>query len=158
MWFASICACTLTSLCTYGGHTAVLNVQGKTSIVRRWLQRSYPSQYSPTVGVDVHSLTFTHKSSGEEVLLQIWDVASAEVDASAASLHALLCDGLDGVFFVFNVHRVSSIAAVDKWRYALAKHTSARELPFFLLSHKADLLQKRVMTSDDIASYARVRS
>lgn len=125
--------------------------------MRRWLQRSYPSQYSPTVGVDVHALAFTDKSSGEEVLLHLWDVSSAEVDAGAASLHSLLCDGLDGVFFVFNVHRVSSIAAVDKWRHCLAKHTSAREIPFFLLSHKADLLQKRVMTSDDIASYARVR-
>ncbi|KAF1335939.1 Amino acid/auxin permease, partial [Globisporangium splendens] len=126
---------------------------GKTSIVRRWLQRSYPAQYSPTIGVDVHSMPFTHKN--ERVLLHIWDVSSAEIDANASALHALLCEDLDGIFFVFNVHRVSSIAAVDKWRHSLAKYISAKEIPFFLLSHKADLLQKRVMTSDDIASYAR---
>lgn len=90
------------------------------------------------------------------MLLHIWDVSSFEVDANAASLHTLLCDELDGVFFVFNVHRVSSIAAVDKWRHVLGKHVSAKEIPFFLLSHKADLLQKRVMISDDIAAYAKV--
>ncbi|GMF48057.1 unnamed protein product [Phytophthora fragariaefolia] len=127
---------------------------GKTSIVRRWLQRSYPNAYAPTVGVDVSSLAYRHR--GQELLLHVWDVSSAEVDASASSLHALLCEDLDGIFFVFNVHRVSSIAAVDKWRHCLAKYLSPREIPCFLISHKADLLQKRVMTSDDIAAYARV--
>lgn len=98
-----------------------------------------------------------YKHKHEEVLLHLWDVSSAEIDANASALHSLICEDLDGIFFVFNVHRVSSIAAIDKWRHCLAKYTSAREIPFFLLSHKADLLQKRVMTSDDIASYARVR-
>ncbi|RLN95404.1 hypothetical protein BBJ28_00022207 [Nothophytophthora sp. Chile5] len=126
---------------------------GKTSIVRRWMQRSYPSSYAPTIGVDVSSLTYRHR--GQELLLHLWDVSSMEADVSASSLHALLCEDLDGIFFVFNVHRVSSIAAIDKWRHSLAKFLSPKEIPCFLLSHKADLLQKRVMTSDDIAAYAR---
>ncbi|KAE8998867.1 hypothetical protein PF011_g14873 [Phytophthora fragariae] len=126
---------------------------GKTSIVRRWLQRSYPATYSPTIGVDVSSVTYKHR--GQELLLQLWDVSSAEVDASASSLHSLLCEDLDGIFFVFNVHRVSSIAAIDKWRHCLSRFLSPKEVPCFLISHKADLLQKRVMTSDDIAAYAR---
>ncbi|KAG1685046.1 hypothetical protein DVH05_009737 [Phytophthora capsici] len=126
---------------------------GKTSIVRRWLQRSYPVTYSPTIGVDVSTMTYKHR--GQELLLHLWDVSSAEVDASASSLHSLLCEDLDGIFFVFNVHRVSSIAAIDKWRHCLSKFLSPKEIPCFLLSHKADLLQKRVMTSDDIAAYAR---
>lgn len=126
---------------------------GKTSIVRRWLQRSYSATYSPTVGVDVVSVPYQHR--GQELLLHLWDVSSAEVDASAASLHALLCEDLDGIFFVFNVHRVSSIAAIDKWRHCLAKYLSPKEIPCFLISHKADLLQKRVMTSEDIAAYAQ---
>ncbi|KAG7379201.1 hypothetical protein PHYPSEUDO_008898 [Phytophthora pseudosyringae] len=126
---------------------------GKTSIVRRWLQRSYPPTYSPTVGVDVSTMAYRHR--GQELLLHLWDVSSAEVDASASSLHSLLCEDLDGIFFVFNVHRVSSIAAIDKWRHCLSKYLSPKEIPCFLISHKADLLQKRVMTSDDIAAYAR---
>ncbi|KAF4041916.1 SH2 domain [Phytophthora infestans] len=126
---------------------------GKTSIVRRWLQRSYPTTYSPTVGVEVNTMAYKHR--GQELLLQLWDVSSAEVDVSASSLHSLLCEDLDGIFFVFNVHRVSSIAAIDKWRHCLSKYLSPKETPCFLISHKADLLQKRVMTSDDIAAYAR---
>ncbi|KAL7689120.1 putative SH2 domain, small GTPase, P-loop containing nucleoside triphosphate hydrolase [Plasmopara halstedii] len=126
---------------------------GKTSIVRRWLQRSYPVTYLPTVGVDVYSMKYEHR--GKELLLSIWDVSSAEVDASASSLHSLLCEDLDGIFFVFNVHRVSSIAAIDKWRHCLSKYLSPKETPCFLISHKADLLQKRVITSDDIAAYAK---
>lgn len=122
--------------------------------MRRWLQRSYPATYSPTIGVDVSSMTYKHR--GQELLLHVWDVSSAEVDASASSLHSLLCEDLDGIFFVFNVHRVSSIAAIDKWRHCLSKYLSPKEVPCFLISHKADLLQKRVMTSDDIAAYARV--
>ncbi|KAI9993094.1 hypothetical protein PInf_015152 [Phytophthora infestans] len=90
---------------------------GKTSIVRRWLQRSYPITYSPTVGVEVNTMAYKHR--GQELLLQLWDVSSAEVDVSASSLHSLLCEDLDGIFFVFNVHRVSSIAAIDKWRHCL---------------------------------------
>ena len=90
----------------------------------------------------------------EIIYLHIWDVSSVEVDSPG--FHELLCDGLDGVFFVFNVHRVSSIAAVDAWRTSLSKYISASEVPCYLLSHKADMLQKRVMTSDDIEAYARV--
>uniref|UniRef100_A0AAV1UD10 SH2 domain-containing protein n=1 Tax=Peronospora matthiolae TaxID=2874970 RepID=A0AAV1UD10_9STRA len=126
---------------------------GKTSIVRRWLQRSYCTTYSHTIGVDVSTMMYKH--CNQELLLHVWDVSSAEVDASASSLHSLLCEDLDGIFFVFNVHRVSSIAAIDKWRHCLSKYLSPRETPCFLISHKADLLQKRVMTSDDIATYAR---
>ncbi|KUF87442.1 WRKY transcription factor 19 [Phytophthora nicotianae] len=59
----------------------------------------------------------TYKHRGQELLLHLWDVSSAEVDSSASSLHSLLCEDLDGIFFVFNVHRVSSIAAIDKWRH-----------------------------------------
>lgn len=101
----------------------------------------------------MHTLPYTWH--GREIFLQIWDVSSAEVDAAQSSLHVLLCDQLDGIFFVFNVHRVSSIAAIDKWRHHLGKYVSAKEIPFFLISHKADLLQKRVMASDDIEAYAQ---
>ncbi|KAF1795570.1 P-loop containing nucleoside triphosphate hydrolase [Phytophthora cactorum] len=125
---------------------------GKTSIVRRWLQRSYPTTYSPTVGVDVSTMTYKH--CGQELLLHLWDVSSAEVDASASSLHSLLCEDLDGIFFVFNVHRVSSIAAMTSGA-TVFQVSFPKETPCFLISHKADLLQKRVMTSDDIAAYAR---
>jgi hypothetical protein len=90
-----------------------------------------------------------------EVLLSIWDVSSVEIDATQSALHSLVCENLDGIFFVFNVHRVSSIAAVDKWRHSLSKYISAKEMPFYLLAHKADLIQKRIMSSDDIASYAK---
>lgn len=89
------------------------------------------------------------------VFLYIYDVSSTEVDNTQSALHWLLSEGLDGIFFVFNVHRVRSIAAIDKWRHTLAKYISAKEIPCVLLAHKADLIQKRIMSSDDIASYAR---
>ncbi|GLD96904.1 hypothetical protein PINS_up005587 [Pythium insidiosum] len=126
---------------------------GKTSIVRRWTRRSFSSQYSPTIGVDVHSLRLPHRRG--DVIVQLWDVSSVEVDNTQSSLHALICDELDGIFFVCNVHRVSSIAAIDKWRHSLGKYISAREIPFFLLCHKADMIQKRIMSSDDIGAYAK---
>ncbi|OQR86301.1 hypothetical protein ACHHYP_10713 [Achlya hypogyna] len=127
------------------------NGVGKSSIVRRWLKRKYQSAYSQTIGVDVSTLQYPYGK--RSVQIQIWDVSSAEVDNP--SLHELVCDGLDGIFFVFNVHRVSSIAAVDAWRAALSHFISSSEVPFYLLCHKADMLQKRVMTSDDIEAYAR---
>lgn len=124
--------------------------------MRRWFKRSYQPTYVPTIGVEV--VTLATKFEREDVLVHLWDVSSMEVDASASALHSMICDDLDGIFFVFNVHRVSSIAAIDKWRHALSKYVSAKEIPFFLLAHKADQLQKRVMRSDDIESYARVRA
>ncbi|KDO27373.1 hypothetical protein SPRG_20327 [Saprolegnia parasitica CBS 223.65] len=129
------------------------NGVGKTSIVRRWLKRPYQSAYSQTIGVDVSTLLYPYGPTKQPVKIQVWDVSSAEVDNT--SLHELVCDDLDGIFFVFNVHRVSSIAAVDAWRTQLASFISSSEVPFYLLCHKADMLQKRVMTSDDIEAYAR---
>ncbi|KAG9402572.1 hypothetical protein AC1031_007182 [Aphanomyces cochlioides] len=132
-----------------GGHGV-----GKSSIVRRWLKRPYQAAYHQTIGVDVQTIKYPYMGNPKEIIhLHIWDVSSVEVDSPG--FHELLCDGLDGVFFVFNIHRVSSIAAVDGWRTSLSKYISASEVPCYLLSHKADMLQKRVMTSDDIEAYAR---
>ncbi|RHY15327.1 hypothetical protein DYB36_005376, partial [Aphanomyces astaci] len=131
---------------------------GKSSIVRRWLKRPYQAAYHPTIGVDVHTIKHNKRGSNAKerpiTYVDVWDVSFVEVDSPA--FHELLCDGLDGIFFVFNVHRVSSIAAVDAWLTNLGKFVSSSEIPFYLLSHKADMLQKRVMTSDDIDAYVRV--
>ncbi|OQR95295.1 hypothetical protein THRCLA_07986 [Thraustotheca clavata] len=127
------------------------NGVGKSSIARRWLKRPYQSAYHQTVGVDVNMLEYPY--DGSKIHVHIWDVSSAEVESNG--LHELLCDELDGIFFVFNVHRVSSIMAVDAWRSKLAQFISSSEVPCYLLCHKADMLQKRVMTSDDIEAYVR---
>ncbi|ETW02270.1 hypothetical protein, variant [Aphanomyces invadans] len=131
------------------------NGVGKSSIVRRWLKRPYQSAYHPTIGVDVHTIKYSKRGASKDspIYVDVWDVSCAEVNSPA--FHELLCTGLDGIFFVFNVHRVSSIAAVDAWQTALGKFISSSEIPFYLLSHKADMLQKRVMTSDDIDAYVR---
>ncbi|ETV83680.1 hypothetical protein, variant 1 [Aphanomyces astaci] len=133
------------------------NGVGKSSIVRRWLKRPYQAAYHPTIGVDVHTIKHNKRGSNAKerpiTYVDVWDVSFVEVDSPA--FHELLCDGLDGIFFVFNVHRVSSIAAVDAWLTNLGKFVSSSEIPFYLLSHKADMLQKRVMTSDDIDAYVR---
>ncbi|KAF0717893.1 hypothetical protein AaE_010763 [Aphanomyces astaci] len=134
------------------------NGVGKSSIVRRWLKRPYQAAYHPTIGVDVHTIKHNKRGSNAKerpiTYVDVWDVSFVEVDSPA--FHELLCDGLDGIFFVFNVHRVSSIAAVDAWLTNLGKFVSSSEIPFYLLSHKADMLQKlRINLFDIMLRFAR---
>nr|CCA24630.1 conserved hypothetical protein [Albugo laibachii Nc14] len=128
---------------------------GKSSIVRRWKGQAYPTKYRKTIGIEISSKIF-NLQNGQSVQLMFWDISSAEVEENEYSaLHSHICNQLDGIFFVVNIERLSSIAAIDRWRYALSKYISATEIPFYLLCHKADLIHNRVMSTEDIAVYAK---
>ena len=58
---------------------------------------------------------------------------------------------------VFNVHRMASLQAVDEWMTAMSVYISSTDIPFVLLAHKADLIQERIMSSDDLDAYAKVK-
>ena len=91
---------------------------------------------------------------GKSLKLNLWDVSSVELDNPGVHKH--IAREASGIFFVFNVNRLSSIEAVDLWRESLGRYISCRDVPFMLLAHKADLVNERIMSSDDIDAYTKV--
>lgn len=126
---------------------------GKSTLVRRWAKQPYNTTYSTTIGIDVTTIKYPYQEM--QLMVHFWDVSSAELENP--SLHAKICDGAAGVFFVFNVNRVSTIQQIDAWREVLEPFISCEDVPFVLLAHKADLAEKRVMSSYDIDAFAKVR-
>ncbi|GLE09577.1 hypothetical protein PINS_up021305, partial [Pythium insidiosum] len=61
-------------------------------------RRSFSSQYSPTIGVDVHSLRLPHRR-GDVIRAALGRVQRPRSTTRKARWHALICDELDGIFF-----------------------------------------------------------
>jgi GTP-binding nuclear protein Ran len=47
---------------------------GKTTFINRHLTGAYTNEYIPTIGVDIHSITF-HTNDGNTVTFNVWDCA-----------------------------------------------------------------------------------
>eukprot|EP01113_Clastostelium_recurvatum_P050950 TRINITY_DN978_c0_g1_i1.p1 TRINITY_DN978_c0_g1~~TRINITY_DN978_c0_g1_i1.p1 ORF type:complete len:736 (-),score=185.58 TRINITY_DN978_c0_g1_i1:283-2490(-) len=112
---------------------------GKTSIIRRYLQNCFTTNYHPTIGTDLSTAKwhcFYHKNGNcndsspsncasegacsGNYRLQFIDVAHAEVKGR---LHRNIFNGAAGVVMVFDACNVKSVTAVDEWRLAFETAT-----------------------------------
>jgi len=111
---------------------------GKTSIIRRYVNRSFSTQYKTTVGVDFHLKTI--KKGDQTVRLQLWDIAGQERFGSMTRIYYK--DAI-GAFVVFDISRPSTLDTVRRWKQDLDQKVNIREgeesIPVILLANKIDM-------------------
>lgn len=116
------------------------------------MKKPYDGQYSPSNGITVSKMVY--EICGLNIALELWELPGNQVDCK--EMYSVLLQGADGVFIVFNVNRLESIYSVDIARKHCSSFISGVEIPFILLAHKADLVEERVMSSDDVDAYRMV--
>ncbi|XP_014252479.1 ras-related protein Rab-36-like [Cimex lectularius] len=121
---------------------------GKTSIIQRFIQSIYLTEYKPTIGVDFEVAKF--EILGIPFNLQIWDTAGQEKFKCLApsyyrSAHVIV--------IVFDVTKMTTLANCVNWYKSAMKEYNNDRLPYIIvLGNKIDAIGP--LAFDKLETYA----
>ncbi len=109
---------------------------GKTSLVRKYVEKKFSEDYLPTIGASVMISDFNTKVKGQDaqVSLMIWDIAAQE---TFKVMRSTFYAGASGVFLVADLSRIQSFEQVQEWGDEIRNLLPG--VPVVLLANKADL-------------------
>ena len=121
---------------------------GKTSLTTRFAYGTFTDGYISTLGVDfiVKSLPLNNYI----VKLQAWDTAGQE---RYAGVRPIYYRGAKGALLVFDITMRQSFVNADKW-YDQIRKFSGNDVPIILVGNKIDLVDSRVISTDEVQAYA----
>ncbi|OAG29575.1 hypothetical protein NEDG_00708 [Nematocida displodere] len=107
---------------------------GKTSILQRFIDKTFQTGFTSTIGVDFRSKKI--EVDKQEVELQIWDTAGQERFGSITKSYYR---GSDGIFLTFDLSSEDSFSDTERWVAAIQSRVE-KSVPLFLLANKKDLV------------------
>ena len=124
---------------------------GKTTLINRYLTGLF-AQGTITIGVDFHIKAVDIQ--GKKVTLQIWDFAGEDRFRFLLPSYA---KGANGVIFMFDITRYTSLHSVNEWLDVFRKSVSEEEeeeVPMIIVGGKLDLNERRAIPRSDAANIA----
>ena len=119
---------------------------GKSSILKRYIQKVFDENYSCTIGVDFFMKTIT---IGEKTIkLQLWDTAGTEKFRSITTGYYR---GANAALVVFDLTSKKSFTALNEWiqnYYKFSNPDSVKNV--VILGNKCDLTESREVTEEEI--------
>lgn len=118
---------------------------GKTSLMNQYVHKRFSNQYKATIGADF--LTKEVMIDNKLVTLQIWDTAGQE---RFQSLGVAFYRGADSCVLVHDITDAKSFDNLESWMDEFLAHAAPRNaetFPFVVLGNKADLSQRRQVTT-----------
>ena len=122
---------------------------GKTSLLARYSDSNFKSNYSPTIGVDFRVITLKYKDIVAKV--HIWDTAGQERFISVASNYYRSCNGF---IYVFEITNRESLNKLDFWINLTSENCDSNVINF-LVGNKSDLEDKRKVTKEEAENFAQ---
>ena len=111
---------------------------GKTSIVRRYVDQTYSSDYRSTIGLNV--MVHSFKFLGNEVSLPLYDIGA---QTYFKRLRKMYYRGAQAAFVVFDLSNRESYENATKWFEELIDFIDDKDLPIVIVGNKSDLLDQR---------------
>ncbi|MFX1281680.1 MAG: GTP-binding protein [Promethearchaeota archaeon] len=111
---------------------------GKTSIIRRFVEKKFSEDYRATIGLNV--LTHTFEFFGNEIGVTLYDLGAQKYfKRFRKSYYA----GTQAAFIVFDLTNRESFDKISEWYQELKEFTTDEELPIVLVGNKSDLTDER---------------
>lgn len=110
---------------------------GKTSIIQRYVDQSFSTNYRATIGVDFALKVLNWDS--DTVRLQLWDIAGQE---RFGNMTRVYYREAVGAFIVFDITRPTTFEAVKRWKEDLDSKltlSNGKSIAIVLLANKCDL-------------------
>lgn len=130
---------------------------GKTSIIKRYVHQFFSQHYRATIGVDF-ALKVINWDADTLIRLQLWDIAGQE---RFGNMTRVYYKEAVGCFVVFDVTRVSTFEAVQKWKNDLDSKVQLPDgspIPCVLLANKCDQSKEGMVTNQSqMEEYCRDR-
>ncbi|KAK0484011.1 ras family-domain-containing protein [Armillaria novae-zelandiae] len=121
---------------------------GKTSLITRFMYDTFDNTYQATIGIDFLSKTMYLED--RTVRLQLWDTAGQERFRSL--IPSYIRDSSVAII-VFDITNRSSFLSTTKWIEDVRSERS-KEVIVVLVGNKADLSDKREVTSEEATAKA----
>lgn len=117
---------------------------GKTSLVRRFVEDKFSTDYRATIGLNIlsHHIEFY----GNKIFYSLWDVGAQSFFARFRQTYYL---GAQAAFIVFDLTNKKTYEDVKVWYDELEKFISGREIPMIIIGNKSDLINEREVTYQD---------
>src|SRR3990167_615667 len=123
---------------------------GKTSLLVRYTDDSFAESFINTIGVDYKIRTVV---INEKIIkLQIWDTAGQERFRTIASSYFRNANGL---IMVFDLTDTQSFENIQYWLETVKRTTNNKMLKL-LIGNKSDLVDKIVVTDEQIVEFSKV--
>ncbi|CAF1121593.1 unnamed protein product [Rotaria sordida] len=120
---------------------------GKTTILQRFAQDYFSTEYVATIGVDFQIRTLDIDS--KRCKLQVWDTAGQDRFKCVVSS---FYRNANGVIICFDLTDLESFRNVNNW-FEEVKRYCPEQTPIFLIGTKSDLKTRRMVSDDMIKNY-----
>ncbi len=115
---------------------------GKTSIILRYINNTFTSQYITTLGADFVDKTFIHSdlpslNPKDSLTVTLWDLGGQK---SFQDISTLYCEGSAGIMIVFDISDVETFKSIPNW-INFAKKSSPKA-QIMVIGNKNDLEMK----------------
>ncbi len=113
---------------------------GKTSIVRRFVEKRFSGDYRATIGINI--LTHSFKFIGNDISVSLWDVGAQQYFKRFRKTYYM---GSQAAFIVFDLTKRESFDHIKVWLQELNEFIGRKDLPIVIVGNKSDLTDKRVV-------------
>ncbi|KOX68320.1 Ras-related protein RABF2a [Melipona quadrifasciata] len=133
------------------GKVVVLGSQGvgKTSIVKRYIEKKFNEHLNPTIGALFFSCNLDIEDA--RVMLMIWDTAGQERFRSMAPMYYRKANA---AMLVFDLTQYSTFVAMKRWVEELQKNVE-ETMVLAVIGNKLDLMEERKVDAEEARVYAR---
>ncbi|MBD3213263.1 MAG: GTP-binding protein [Candidatus Lokiarchaeota archaeon] len=113
---------------------------GKTSIVRRFVENKFSSDYRATIGLNIlsHAIDFL----GNEVKFSIWDIGAQKYFKRFRRTYYA---GSQAAFIVFDLTNKDTYEHIMEWFTEIDTYLETDELPIIIIGNKSDLEGERTV-------------
>jgi len=115
---------------------------GKTSLIRRYVERKFTRNYKPTMGADFNQKDF-FQNDKMSVRMQLWDIAGQERFGSFTRVYYK--DAVSAIV-VFDLDCPKTLQTAIKWKQDIDDKVTLSDgspLPVILVGNKNDLIQEK---------------
>jgi len=117
---------------------------GKTSIIRRFVERKFSADYRATIGLNILAHNFFLE--GNEIALTLWDLGAQEFFKRYRKIYYT---GAEAAFIVYDLANKKSFENIINWYNELTEFIIDKDIPIVIVANKLDLADKRVITRDE---------
>ncbi|NHJ02043.1 MAG: GTP-binding protein [Candidatus Heimdallarchaeota archaeon] len=126
---------------------------GKTSLIRRYAEGKFTTNYLPTLGVDI--TTKKIQIANNQVKLILVDTAGQEF---FGKLRPSYYRGASACLIMFALNEKKTFDAVPNWLAEFRKHIPESTIPIALAGNKKDLEKDRQVSTEEAKKFATERN
>jgi small GTP-binding protein len=112
---------------------------GKTSLIKKYIDKNYEERYIPTIGVSITKKQVEY--AGKKFTIMFWDIAG---QPQFYLLHKVYYNGANGVVLIFDLTRSHTLMNLKDWYKELLKY-QLDKVPIIIVGNKSDLKERAVL-------------